>query len=255
MSISHTVPAIEINDLSFRYNVHAVLDNISFRIEAGNYVGIIGPNGGGKTTLLRLLLGLLKPQTGIIKIFGTEIQQYQHRYELGYVPQHVSQDNINLPASVYEIVESGRTARLGLFARPGKADIHAINKALEIARVAEFRKSMMSELSGGQRQRVYVARALAAEPKVLFLDEPFIGIDLAAQEDFYAFLRELNETQGLTILFVSHDVDIISAEVKELLCLNRRLVCQGKPHELIEEHMIEKLYGKTITHIHHEHVK
>lgn len=249
----NNVPAIEISDVSFSYNSHNVLDNISFKIESGSYVGVIGPNGGGKTTLLKILLGLYKPNAGTVKIFGHPIHQYPHKYELGYVPQRVSQDNMNMPVSVWEIVESGRTARIGLLGHFRPEDGLAVEKAMKLARVWDVKDRLISELSGGQRQRVYVARALASEPKVLFLDEPFVGIDVAAQQDFYAFLREVNEKEKLTILFVSHDVDIISTEVTELLCLNRRLVCQGHPHELIEEHMIEKLYGKKITHIHHDH--
>lgn len=245
-------PILEVSNISFGYNGNLVLDNVSFTIKKGSYIGIIGPNGGGKTTLLKIMLGLIKPKKGAVKIQGIDIVSYPKKYEIGYVPQRASQEIFNFPVTVYEVVSSGRTPMKSWLQRFNEKDRQAINQAMQAAKVKEFENKLIGELSGGERQRVYVARALAADPKVLLLDEPFVGIDLASQEDFYRFLKELNEKQGLTVLFVSHDVDIISHEAKEILCLNRRLVCRGRSHDVLESNMIEALYGKKITHIHHD---
>jgi zinc transport system ATP-binding protein len=244
-------PIIEVKDLTYSYNSKPVIDHISFDISEGSYVGIIGPNGGGKTTLLKLLLGLIQPDKGSIKILGHSVNDLRRKYQIGYVPQRVSQDNMQFPATVEEVVLSGRIPHLSLFEFYKAHDKTEVSKAMEIANVKKFRHKLLSDLSGGERQRVYVARALASEPKILLLDEPFVGIDLPNQQEFYSFLKVLNQEYGLTILFVSHDIDIISNEVTELLCLNRRLVCQGKTDSVIEGSMIEELYGKKVTHIHH----
>jgi zinc transport system ATP-binding protein len=228
--------AIEVNKVSFGYNNHPVLTNVSFSINEGSYVGIIGPNGGGKTTLLKIILGLIKPQTGTVKISGQE--------PIGYVPQRITQENINFPATVEEIVGSGCIRDY---------DKSAIEHAMKMSRIAQLKNRLISNLSGGERQRVFVARALAAKPKILILDEPFTGIDVGNQEEFYGILKELNTKEKITILFVSHDVDIISNQVKEILCLNRRLVCSGPAKEILEEEVVEKLYGTKVTHLHHDH--
>ena len=247
-------PLIEIDNVSFAYNGNTVLDRVSFTIDHGDYVGIVGPNGGGKTTLLKILVGLLEPASGTVHMEGVPIHSFKEKFKIGYVPQRIAQDNSSFPATVYEIVQSGRTPEATLFSRPNRAkDAQTVENALEIAQISDLKHKLMSNLSGGQRQRVYVARALAAEPKILMLDEPFVGIDIATQKDFYAFLQELNEKQGLTILFVSHDIDILTTEVKSILCLNRGLLCFGAPSMLEEPHVMEHLYGKKITHIHHSH--
>lgn len=252
MSIDSEKNIIQVSDVSFGFGHNNVLDNISFTIKKGSYVGIIGPNGGGKTTLLKLLLGLIKPQHGTIKIFGVDIDSFKNKFEIGYVPQRASQENYNFPATVYEIVASGITPTKKILQPFTQEDIKAINKAMEIAQVTKLKDKLISNLSGGERQRVYVSRALVANPKILLLDEPFVGVDIASQADFYHFLKELNEKHGLTILFVSHDVDVISREAKEILCLNRRLVCQGNPRDILGQNLIETLYGKKIIHIHHD---
>lgn len=244
-------PLIEVKDVSFAYNGNTVLEHVSFNIEPGDYVGIVGPNGGGKTTLLKLLVGLLPPQSGSIKISGVPIEQFQNKFQIGYVPQRSGQENITFPATVYEVVESGLTAKASIFGGLTASDKQAIDKALTIADIKELKDKLIGKLSGGQRQRVYVARALAAEPKILILDEPFVGIDVAAQKDFYAFLKKLNQAQNLTIVFVSHDIDMITEEVKSILCLNKGLFCLDKPELLHQGNIIENLYGKKITHIHH----
>lgn len=248
--MSVELPIIELKDVSFAYGGNAVLEHISFAVEKGDYVGIIGPNGGGKTALLKIIVGLLTPESGAVLIQGTPIASFRKKSEIGYVPQRIVSDSASFPATVYEVVESGRIPKLTIFGRPTPKDKIAVKAALETAQISGLEHKLMSELSGGQRQRVYVARALASESKVLILDEPFVGVDIATQKEFYAFLKKLNDG-GLTILFVSHDIDVITEEAKSILCLNRGLLCFGSSELLQEKNIIEGLYGKRITHIHH----
>lgn len=243
-------PIIEVKDISFAYGSNAVLEHISFFVERGDYVGIVGPNGGGKTALLKIIVGLLSPSSGSVSIDGVPISSFRKKFEIGYVPQRIASDSASFPATVYEVVESGRIPKLGIFERLSLKDREAVKKALAVARITDLQNKLMTDLSGGQRQRVYVARALASESQVLILDEPFVGVDIAAQKEFYSFLKELN-TAGLTILFVSHDIDVITEEAKSILCLNRGLLCFGSSDVLAEKDIIESLYGKRITHIHH----
>lgn len=253
MQMNTTKNCIEAKDLSFSYNGNPVLENVSFSVKDGEYLGIIGPNGGGKTTLIKIILGLLKPDTGSVKIFGQDIKTFKERALIGYVPQRISQSIPQFPATVEEIVRSGRTARVGLFKRFGEKDTVAIEKAMETADVVKHRTRLISELSGGERQRVFIARALAGEPKMLILDEPSVGVDIAAQEKFYTFIEDLNQNHGLAIIFVSHDIDVVAHEVKCLLCLNKSLVCHGLPREFMKEEYLEKLYGKKVKFILHGH--
>lgn len=253
MPITKTPFAIEVDNVTYKYGSNTVLDQLSCKIKDGSYVGIIGPNGGGKTTLLKLMLGLVKPTSGTIKVYNQSVEQLANKYSIGYVPQRISQEHLQFPATVYEIVASGITPKLKLFAKMDDNDRKQIKHALETADIWKQRDSLIGELSGGQRQRAFVARALAGNPRLLLLDEPFTGVDIASQRQFYELLKKLNKDHGLTIIFVSHDLDVISQEVGELLCLNKRLVCQGSPDSIIENNIIENLYGKKITHLHHSH--
>lgn len=244
---------IEVEDVSLRYNENPVLEHVSFSVKTGEYLGIIGPNGGGKTTLLKIIIGLLKPDAGKVKIFGQEIENFRERYQIGYVPQRAAQEEFYFPATVEEIVRSGRTARLGLFKRFGTEDSKAIENAMEIAGVAGYRGRLIGRLSGGERQRVLIARALAGEPRILILDEPAGGVDIVSQERFYSFLLYLNREVGITIIFVSHDVGVIADEVNTVLCLNHRLICHGPPENFIKEEFLEKVYGRKVTSVLHRH--
>jgi len=244
---------IEVENVSFSYNGYSVLENISFAVKNGEYLGIIGPNGGGKTTLIKIILGLLKPDKGSVKIFGVDSQSFKEKALIGYVPQRVSQEVSQFPATVEEIVKSGRTARVGILKRFSQSDIAAVEKAMEVADITKHKIKLLSDLSGGECQRVFIARALAGDPKILILDEPSIGVDLASQEKFYAFVEKLNQNYGLTIIFISHDIAVVSQEVKRLLCLNKNLVCHGLPREFINEEFLEKLYGKKVKFIVHGH--
>lgn len=244
---------IKLEDVNYNYNDHPVLENISFAVNSGEYLGIIGPNGGGKTTLIRIMLGLLKPTTGTVRIFGQEINHFKARYKLGYVPQRAAHEEFYFPASVDEVVRSGRTAKMGLFRRYSQEDHAAIRQAMDIAEISKLKDRLIGELSGGERQRVFIARALAGEPGILILDEPVVGVDIASKDRFYAFLKHLNEEERITIIFISHDVGAIAHEVNNVLCLNRRLICHGSPRDYIKEDFLEQVYGRKVTSIFHNH--
>lgn len=247
-------PYIELNNVSFSYDHTPVIENLSFTVRKGEYLGIIGPNGGGKTTLIKVILGLLHPSEGSVMLFGKDRHDFKEKYRIGYVPQRVTQSDKNFPATVLEVVRTGRTPRLGFFERFTKKDEEAVEHAMKISGIAKYRDTLVGDLSGGERQRVFIARALASEPDVLILDEPTVGVDIGAQKTFYDFLATLNREQHLTILFISHDVDVVSQETKTVLCLNHTLVCHGLPKDLLSEHILERLYGthsKVVPHTPH----
>ncbi len=253
MSINQpTTPCIEAKDVHFQYGENVVLDHVSFQIRSGDYVGILGPNGSGKTTLLRIILGILKPTRGTLHIFGEDSRTFKNNVWIGYVPQRAASSTNRFPATVEEVVTSGRTPRVGLLRGLRAEDNTAIEQAMHTTHILHLRKRLMSRLSGGERQRVFIARALAAEPKVLILDEPTVGVDIGAQETFYHFLRAMNES-GMTILLVSHDIDVLAGEAKTILCLNRELICHVAAQDFITSDHLTKLYGEKGKFILHKH--
>lgn len=246
-------PIIEAKNVSFYYGTIPALTHLSFKVTAGDYVGVIGPNGGGKTTLIKILLGLLKPSEGSVTVLGQAISSLAERHLIGYVPQRITSNAVEFPATVQEIVESGRTPQLGLWHRWRRRDQRVVQEALAHAEISHLQHRRLSQLSGGERQRVFIARALAAEPRILILDEPTVGVDVTTQEKFFAFLKELNTKHGITILFVTHDIDVIAQEATTVLCLNHGLVCYGAPSDFIKEEYMERLYGKTMKFVMHNH--
>ncbi len=235
---------IEFKDVSFAYQRQAVLEHIDLKIESGEYVGVIGPNGGGKTTFVKVLLGLLRPQSGEILLWGESAERFTDRYKIGYVPQRAGNSEFRLPITVREVVSFGAT-------RTRNAQ-SVVDKALQHVGMATFADRRLTELSGGQQQKVFIAKALAAEPEVLVLDEPTVGVDVKAQDDFYQLIANLNK-QGLTIIMVSHDIDVVMNEVSKLVCINEELVYHGHPKDFIEKDYLTKLYGKTRKFILHGH--
>ena len=239
-------PALSVSHLSFSYDSRTVLEDVSFTVRRGEYVGIIGPNGGGKTTLLKLLLGLLPLQEGEVKLLGTSLGRFSQWERIGYVPQVVLQEaGLFFPATSFEVVLSGLTAKKRRGEHFSREDKERARKLLHQMGLGSVIASRIGSLSGGQRQRVFLARALVSQPEILFLDA-------ASQEQFYALLRNLHE-QGMTILFVSHDIDIVSREVETVLCLNRRMVCHATPEEFLRSDALERMYGKgTFKLVHHQ---
>lgn len=253
MPVDHHTNIIEINKLHFAYANESVLQDITLNIHQGDYLGIVGPNGGGKTTLLRLILGLLTPQSGTIKLFGTPLAQFKDWKSIGYVPQHATNIDLSFPITVEEVVRMGRLSHKKIFQSMGKEDDQAVDKALREVDMTPYRKRQLSDLSGGQQQRVFIARALATEPKILFLDEPTVGVDTATQTEFYTLLKHLNTALGITLVLVSHDIDVVAKETTEIACINRELVYEADPHSLLSHGKLESLYGPRTHFISHHH--
>ncbi|MBI4457626.1 metal ABC transporter ATP-binding protein [Candidatus Uhrbacteria bacterium] len=234
-------PAIAVENLTFERNGEVLFDDFSFEIQSGSYVAIIGPNGGGKTTLVRIMLGLTKPTAGAIRIFGVPIDILLARRRIGYVPQFGGLLDANFPATADEVVSASRVQVLGSWRRFGPADAKAVASAFKSMEIERLRERTIASLSGGERQRVLLARALAAEADILVLDEPMGGLDPASREDFYASLRKLNKS-GKTILFVTHDVHRIAVEADSAICLRHELVCHGSKACLVTGQAWRNIY-------------
>ncbi|MCG8407013.1 MAG: ABC transporter ATP-binding protein [Phycisphaerales bacterium] len=236
---------IQVENVSFAYGPSLVLSRASVKITQNDFACIIGPNGGGKTTLLKLMLGLLEPTEGNIRIFGMPTKQARNR--IGYMPQHAQLD-LQFPVSVLDVVLMGRLGHttLGPYGRANRAKAR---EALETVGLRDLRSRPFSSLSGGQRQRVLIARALACEPDLLLLDEPTSNLDLGSQNDLYELLNNLN--REMTVVLVSHDVAFVSKFVKTVVCVNRSV--DMHPVKEIAGDFISEMYGRDMRMIMHEH--
>jgi zinc transport system ATP-binding protein len=243
----------ELEHVCVDYDGERVLDQVDLRVRRGDFLGVIGPNGAGKTTLLRVLLGLVRPSCGHVRLFGQDLRHFRDWHRVGYVPQKAVAFETRFPATVMEVVLSGRAGRAGVGRRLGPADRTAAESALRTAGLWEVRDRLVGRLSVGQQQRVFVARALANEPDLLLLDEPTVGVDPEGEERFYALLRHLHRERGTTVVFVSHDVAAVAQEVSQLACLNRTLVFHGPPEEALRAGALERLYGTRNVVVAHRH--
>lgn len=236
---------ISLQDVSFRYEEHLVLKDVSLTVHEQEFLGIVGPNGSGKSTLLKIMLGLLEPQKGQVEIFGTT--PTEARLRIGYVPQFATFDR-NFPISVRETVLQGRLGKTRLIGGYRRLDHQLAQQALEEVELADLAHRPLTSLSGGQLQRVLIARALACQPEVLILDEPTAHIDPKIEEGVFELLKRLN--QRLTVLVVSHDIGFITRYITRVACLNRTLVCHATSE--ITGEMIEQLYGGPLRAVHHD---
>ncbi len=245
-------PVIALHQVSFAYGTLPVLRDISLQIAPGEFLGLVGPNGGGKSTLLKLVLGLITPHTGQVSVLGGSA--YTQRHRLGYVPQHPEFDR-DFPISVREVVNLGRLGRHTTWwqaLRPQRitqVDRVAVTRALAEVEATDLAKRRIGSLSGGQLQRVLLAHALASEPAVLLLDEPTANIDQRLESDIFDLLQRLN--QRMTILVVSHDVGFISSYVTRVACINQTLVCHQT--DAINGQVIQNLYEEQVRMVAHHH--
>jgi len=244
-------PILEADNVSVMLGKHRILEDISFTIQPGEYVGIVGPNGGGKTTLLRAMLGLLVLSKGEIHVKGRRAHSLAAKKCIGYVPQHFTTTNsFNFAMNVEEVVATGLVSRHS-FGPLRKEEKLAIDEALEMVSAGSLKKNMFSDLSGGQRQRVVIARAMVSNPSILFLDEPLSAVDLPSQKNFYETLSKLNKKKKLTIIMVTHDLEMVTAQASRVLCLNHQLHASCKPAELSTHNMWDKTFGEEFKPIKH----
>lgn len=237
---------IKVEGVSFRFDGPLILDNVSLAIKEGEFLGIVGPNGGGKSTLLKLILGLLKPGSGRIRVLGKPPRK--GRAEVGYVPQYAGFER-NFPITVRQAVLLGRMGKTSAMFGFNARDNELADVALAETEIADLKDRLLNTLSGGQFQRVLIARSLVSEPAILMLDEPTANIDTRMEEDIFDLLKRLNKR--ITIIVVSHDIGFISEYVTMVACLNKTLVC----HETasISGKTIEELYGAPVHMIQHNH--
>jgi len=238
--------AIEIKDLNFSIDDLSILENINMDIEQGDFAGLVGPNGGGKTTVLKLILGLYKPQSGKIKIFGEPVKTQRKR--IGYVPQYAN-FNSDFPISVQDTVLQGRLGFTNILGGYSKKDKNIAIKVMQETEIVDLAHRSIQSLSGGQMQRVLVARALAAEPEILLLDEPTANIDQRAEKDIFDLFKIFN--QRMTILIISHDIGFVSDYINKVFCLNKTLVCHDASP--VTSETIHALYGDHVSEVHHHH--
>jgi manganese/zinc/iron transport system ATP- binding protein len=237
------VSPVKVSNLTVAYQKKPVLEDISFSVPEGKLIGIIGPNGAGKSTLIKAILELIPTINGSVKIYGDSYKQ--NRKKVGYVPQRESVD-WDFPTDALDVVTMGRYGHLGWFKRPGKKDTKIAMECLEKVGMAQYANRQISQLSGGQQQRVFLARALAQDADLYFMDEPFVGVDAATEKAIITLLNNL-KMQGKTVLVVHHDLNTVKEYFDWIMLLNKELVGFGPTEELFTKDYLQTTYGGKLT--------
>ncbi|MGE5630440.1 MAG: metal ABC transporter ATP-binding protein [Caulobacteraceae bacterium] len=217
---------IRIENVSFSYGRGNVIEDVSTSIYEGDFMGVVGPNGSGKSTLLKIFLGIIKPQKGNVRVFGIDINKFNEWWKIGYIPQKATSFNQGFPATVEEVVSANLYPQIGLAGRIAKHHKDKVDEALETVGMLEYKKRIIGRLSGGQQQRVFIAKALVSQPRIIFMDEPTVGIDHKSEESFYELMNSLNKGKNITLVMVTHDIGAINRKVNRVICLS-----EGKLHE------------------------
>jgi manganese/zinc/iron transport system ATP- binding protein len=238
-----SAPALEIHDMTVAYHRKPVLWDIDLSVPEGNLVGIVGPNGAGKTTLIKAALGLLPLASGKVEIYGRPYQEQRHL--IGYVPQRESVD-WDFPVTVEDVVLMGTYGRLGWVRRPGRAERKLAAECLARVGMSEFARRQIRQLSGGQQQRVFLARALAQDARVYFMDEPFSGVDAATEAAIIDLLQNLR-AGGKTVFVVHHDLQTVRSYFDYVILLNLRLVAYGPTETTFTTQNLQETYGGRLT--------
>ncbi|MEM4657180.1 MAG: metal ABC transporter ATP-binding protein [Candidatus Methanosuratincola sp.] len=244
---------IEVKDLDVMRSGTLVIQGASFEIAKGDYVGIVGPNGGGKTTLLLAMLGMIPRNRGTVKIFGQDLERFSDWGKIAYVSQDAINFDSDFPLTVRELVSLGRLGPKKVGRPLRRADWSRVDEALGFMGIFDLSGKRIGELSGGQKQRMFVAMALVRDPEVIILDEPVAGIDAVTQEKFYQKMSDLNQRKGITILMVSHDLTAVFCRMSKLICVNREVNVAEITPDVDPNEILRKAYGEHFHFVFHRH--
>lgn len=246
---------VSVENIYFSYGNRQVLKNVNLQIPRGSFLGLVGPNGGGKTTLIQIILGQLTPTHGTVKILGEPIVSFKQWNRIGFVSQKANTFNKGFPATVFEVVSMGLTAKIGYLRFFKKDHKEKVHQAIKQVGMERYTYQNIGDLSGGQQQRVFIARALVGEPELLILDEPTVGVDFKNVERFYEILHELNTKQNLTLLLVTHDTGAMTEYATDVACLNQTLHFHGKSAEYtsLSKEDLSDIYGHPVNVVIHDH--
>ncbi|MGH7782718.1 MAG: metal ABC transporter ATP-binding protein [Candidatus Binatia bacterium] len=245
----NVVPLVELSGLSTSYGQTPALQNVSLKIWPRQFMAIVGPNGGGKTTLLRTILGMIPPQEGKILLRGAELKR-SSMDRIGYVPQLEAID-WNFPITVEEVISMGFFANRRWFHGIGQQERQKIRDLMERLNLAGLGKRHIRELSGGQQQTVFIGRALLGDPEMILLDEPAAGLDIRSRDDVIHLLHEINH-QGVAIVITAHDLNWVAAHLPWAICLNRRLIAEGRPNEVFTAAVLKEAYSGELVVFHQD---
>lgn len=247
-------PVIEVDGVTISRGVAPVIKDATFTVSRGDFVGVVGPNGSGKTTLIKATLGLLQRDAGSIRLFGTPVEQFRDWERVAYVGQDATNFDQSFPLSVRELVSLGRITRNNIGRRLGTEDWRHVDEMIKFMGITDLADRRIGQLSGGQKQRVFVAKAMARDPDVLFLDEPVAGVDPETQERFFMKLSNLNRLKGTTIIDVSHDLSAVFCRMGKVICVNREVNVADIGDEAAFTTALKKVYGEHFHFVFHEHM-
>jgi zinc transport system ATP-binding protein len=246
-------PVLEVTNLHVARSNSPVIEDANFTIQRGDYVGIVGPNGGGKTTLILALLNILPRTKGTIRLFGMDIDSFSHWEKVAYVPQDAINFDPHFPLAVRELVALGRVNRNNIGRTLKHGDWDAVDESIDFMGLSNIADRRIGQLSGGQKQRVFVAKALVRKPEIIFLDEPIIGVDAKTQEKFFKKLSDLNVKRDITILLVTHDLTAVFCRMSKVICMNRLANVAEISEDLEPGEFLRKAYGEHFHFVFHKH--
>ncbi|TRO47415.1 metal ABC transporter ATP-binding protein [Candidatus Bathyarchaeota archaeon] len=250
---STTEPILELENVDVKRSGDLIIRNANFTIHRGDYVGLVGPNGGGKTTLILALLNFLPHTKGTIKLFGTDIDKFSSWEKVAYISQNATSFDNKFPLTVRELVSLGRIKKGNIARRFTQQDWKAVDDSITFMGLSEAADKRIGQLSGGQKQRVFVAKALARNPEIIFLDEPIVGVDAATQEKFYKKLSDLNTKRKTTILLVTHDLTSVFCRMSKILCINKYVEITQITDSLDPNTLLKRAYGEHFHFVFHKH--
>lgn len=234
---------IRVRKLSFNYNGARVLEGVNLDVNQGDFVALIGPNGSGKTTLMKLLVGQLTPSSGEISLFGTPVGRFKEWPRIGYISQVAREFNKSFPATVREVVGANLYHQMGFFKILKSEHEARIDQVLKWVDMLKFKDNTIGSLSGGQQQRILLARTLVTDPELILLDEPLVGVDARAEDEFFQLINKLNH-EGITIMMVSHDIHVVSNQANKIVCLADRKLYYHNAEEFDFNYYLEEIKGK-----------